>query len=134
MSSVLDLGVHALRVSYSSGTLTCRAVIEESFRVIEKKYEGREVPLPPGWGGFRLVPETVEFWQGRRSRGVKLEAPEAGVEIGAGRVVLNVHHPSDVIAGWALGYAYVVACFLLVRPVRPITVPDETPAVPGSAR
>jgi len=45
-----------------------RAVIEESFRVIEKKYEGREVPLPPNWGGFRLAPETVEFWQGRRSR------------------------------------------------------------------
>ncbi len=45
-----------------------RAVIEESYRVVEKKYEGREVPLPPNWGGFRLAPETVEFWQGRRSR------------------------------------------------------------------
>lgn len=56
------------------------------------------------------------------------------VTIGVGRVVLNVHHPSDVIAGWALGYVYVVACFLLVRPEGPITVPDETPAVPGSAR
>lgn len=56
------------------------------------------------------------------------------VAIGAGRVVLNVHHPSDVIAGWALGYAYFVACLLLIRPVRPITVPDETPAVPGTAR
>ncbi|MEW5812081.1 MAG: phosphatase PAP2 family protein [Actinomycetota bacterium] len=56
------------------------------------------------------------------------------VTIGAGRVVLNVHHPSDVLAGWALGYAYVVACLLLVSPVRPITRPDEIPAVPGSAR
>lgn len=45
-----------------------RAVIEESYRVVEKKYEGREVPLPPQWGGYRLSPETVEFWQGRRSR------------------------------------------------------------------
>ncbi len=45
-----------------------RAVIEESYRVVEKKYEGREVPLPPQWGGYRLAPETVEFWQGRRSR------------------------------------------------------------------
>jgi pyridoxamine 5'-phosphate oxidase len=26
------------------------------------------VPLPPHWGGWRLMPETVEFWQGRRSR------------------------------------------------------------------
>lgn len=45
-----------------------RAVIEESYRVVEKKYEGQEVPLPPQWGGFRLAPEFVEFWQGRRSR------------------------------------------------------------------
>jgi pyridoxamine 5'-phosphate oxidase len=45
-----------------------RAVLEESYRTVEKKYEGRAVPLPPQWGGFRLPPETVEFWQGRRSR------------------------------------------------------------------
>ncbi|MCB0950368.1 MAG: phosphatase PAP2 family protein [Mycobacterium sp.] len=55
------------------------------------------------------------------------------VAIGAGRVVLNVHHPSDVIAGWSLGYAYFVACVLMVPPLRPITQSDETPAVPGSA-
>ena len=30
--------------------------------------EGTEVPLPDFWGGFRLVPEAVEFWQGRDSR------------------------------------------------------------------
>lgn len=30
--------------------------------------KGREVPLPPFWGGYRLAPESVEFWQGRRSR------------------------------------------------------------------
>jgi len=45
-----------------------RAVIEESYRVVEKKYEGREVPLPPQWGGYCLSPDSVEFWQGRRSR------------------------------------------------------------------
>ena len=39
------------------------------------------------------------------------------VAIGVGRVVLNVHHPSDVLAGWALGYAYFVACLLLVPAV-----------------
>jgi pyridoxamine 5'-phosphate oxidase len=37
-------------------------------RATEKKFEGVEAPLPPHWGGFRIVPETVEFWQGRRSR------------------------------------------------------------------
>jgi membrane-associated phospholipid phosphatase len=56
------------------------------------------------------------------------------IAIGLGRVVLNVHHPSDVLAGWALGYAYFVACVLMVRPTRPITRADETPAVPDSAR
>jgi pyridoxamine 5'-phosphate oxidase len=45
-----------------------RAVLEESYRIVEKKYEGRTVPLPPHWGGYRLTPELVEFWQGRRSR------------------------------------------------------------------
>ena len=45
-----------------------RPVIEESYRVVERKYEGREVPLPPQWGGYRLSPVTVEFWQGRRNR------------------------------------------------------------------
>jgi undecaprenyl-diphosphatase len=54
--------------------------------------------------------------------------------IGVGRVVLNVHHPSDVLAGWALGYAYFVACLLILRPQRPITDADETPEVPGIAR
>jgi len=54
--------------SPQSTAVAGRAVIEESYRVIDKKYEGREVPLPPNWGGFRLAPETVEFWQGRRSR------------------------------------------------------------------
>lgn len=56
------------------------------------------------------------------------------VTIGAGRVILNVHHPSDVIAGWALGYAYVVACLLVLRPGRPITQPDEIPEATGTAR
>ena len=54
--------------SPQSTVVAGRAVIEESFRVVEKKYEGRDVPLPPNWGGFRLVPALVEFWQGRRSR------------------------------------------------------------------
>ena len=54
--------------SPQSTAVAGRAVIEESYRVVEKKYEGRTVPLPPNWGGFRLAPETVEFWQGRRSR------------------------------------------------------------------
>jgi membrane-associated phospholipid phosphatase len=56
------------------------------------------------------------------------------VAIGVGRVVLNVHHPSDVVAGWALGYAYFVACLLMIPPSRPVTVTDETPAALDTAR
>ncbi len=54
------------------------------------------------------------------------------VAIGVGRVVLNVHHPSDVIAGWAMGYAYFVVC-LLVLPPR-VTRADETPPAHGTGR
>jgi membrane-associated phospholipid phosphatase len=56
------------------------------------------------------------------------------IAIGVGRVVLNVHHPSDVIAGWALGYAYFVACLVVIPPSRPVTVTDETPAALGNSR
>jgi pyridoxamine 5'-phosphate oxidase len=55
-------------VSQQSAVIAGRSVLEESMKVIEQKYAGREVPLPPHWGGWRLSPETVEFWQGRRSR------------------------------------------------------------------
>jgi membrane-associated phospholipid phosphatase len=56
------------------------------------------------------------------------------VAIGVGRVVLNVHHPSDVLAGWALGYAYFAVCLLMLPPSRPVTEADEIPEAPGSAR
>jgi pyridoxamine 5'-phosphate oxidase len=55
-------------VSLQSSVIAGRRVLENSFKEVEAKYEGREVPLPPHWGGWRLSPETVEFWQGRRSR------------------------------------------------------------------
>ncbi|KAJ5379072.1 hypothetical protein N7509_012191 [Penicillium cosmopolitanum] len=46
-----------------------RALLEQWVNEMEKKFEGVEqIPLPPFWGGVRLVPESVEFWQGRRSR------------------------------------------------------------------
>jgi hypothetical protein len=50
------------------------------------------------------------------------------------RVALFLVHPSDVLARWALGYAYFVACLLMVPPSRPVTVTDETPAALGTAR
>ena len=52
-------------------------------------------------------------------------------EHSAGRVVLNVHHPSDVVAGWARGYAYFVGCLLLVERV---SAAAGTPAEPDTVR
>ena len=45
-----------------------REALEDAYKAMEKKFAGQPVPLPPHWGGWRLSPETVEFWQGRRSR------------------------------------------------------------------
>lgn len=56
------------------------------------------------------------------------------IAIGVGRVVLNVHHPSDVLAGWALGYAYFVVCLLLAPPYPRVRAADETPLTPGTER
>jgi undecaprenyl-diphosphatase len=53
------------------------------------------------------------------------------VAVGVGRVVLNVHHPSDVVAGWALGYVWFVLSLWLLPPR--LTPADETPAVRDSS-
>ena len=55
-------------VSQQSAIIPGRGVLEASLKMLEQKYAGEQVPVPPHWGGWRLVPETVEFWQGRRSR------------------------------------------------------------------
>lgn len=56
------------------------------------------------------------------------------VLVGVGRVALNVHHPSDVVAGWALGYLYFVLCLPVLRKRDPVTATAGTPAAPGTAR
>jgi pyridoxamine 5'-phosphate oxidase len=55
-------------VSQQSSIISGRAVLEDAMKALEKKYAGQEVPTPSNWGGWRVAPETVEFWQGRRSR------------------------------------------------------------------
>jgi pyridoxamine 5'-phosphate oxidase len=55
-------------VSQQSAVIPGRATLEDAMKALEKTYAGAAVPLPPKWGGYRLAPETIEFWQGRRSR------------------------------------------------------------------
>ena len=54
--------------SEQSRAVPDRATLEERSRAVEAEYEGREVPRPPHWGGYRVSPESYEFWQGRENR------------------------------------------------------------------
>ena len=55
-------------VSHQSQVIENRKQLEDRVPEVELKYPGDEVPLPPYWGGFRVTPSSVEFWQGRTSR------------------------------------------------------------------
>ncbi len=54
--------------SHQSRVIPSRQVLEADFRDAEQRYPDGDVPLPPFWGGFRVEPDEVEFWQGRPSR------------------------------------------------------------------
>ena len=55
-------------VSAQSSPIGGRDALEERLRELEVEYEGREIPRPPFWGGYRVEPEAIEFWQGRENR------------------------------------------------------------------
>ena len=55
-------------VSRQSAVLPAREVLEEEYRATEKRFEGGPVPRPPFWGGYRLIPDQIEFWYGRPDR------------------------------------------------------------------
>jgi|SRR5215210_2900949 len=54
--------------SEQSRPIENRTVLEQRVRTLETEYEGREIPRPPFWGGYRVEPDTIEFWQGRENR------------------------------------------------------------------
>jgi pyridoxamine 5'-phosphate oxidase len=55
-------------VSRQSEVIDCREKLENRFEEIAAEYNGRDIPMPEFWGGYRLLPEKIEFWQGRDSR------------------------------------------------------------------
>jgi pyridoxamine 5'-phosphate oxidase len=54
--------------SPQSEVIPGREFLEKRMRDLERRYAGQEVPRPPHWGGWRVVPEVIEFWQGQPNR------------------------------------------------------------------
>ena len=54
--------------SLQSRPVGSRDELDAAFRELEVRFPGEDVPLPPHWGGFRLRPDTIEFWKGRAHR------------------------------------------------------------------
>ncbi len=54
--------------SHQSRVIPGRAALEQDLREVERRFADGEVPLPPHWGGYRVAPESIEFWQGRENR------------------------------------------------------------------
>jgi pyridoxamine 5'-phosphate oxidase len=55
-------------VSPQSEVISSRAVLEQRKAELEKYYSGRDIDCPEHWGGYRLLPERIEFWKGREGR------------------------------------------------------------------
>lgn len=54
--------------SRQSSVVAGREVLEAEMEGLKARFPGEEIPRPPHWGGYRIVPDAVEFWQGRQSR------------------------------------------------------------------
>ncbi len=55
-------------VSPQSRPIANRAVLEQRMEEVQKKFNLCDIPRPPHWGGYRVLPESIEFWQGRSNR------------------------------------------------------------------
>ena len=58
----------AALASNQSGKIENRNALKNKFAELKKEFEGKDVPLPENWGGYRLEHRKVEFWQGRQDR------------------------------------------------------------------
>lgn len=55
-------------VSQQSSVISSRRILEMQWEHMKQRFAAGEIPRPPSWGGFRVVPATIEFWQGRENR------------------------------------------------------------------
>ena len=55
-------------VSAQSSVISSRSLLEAKFDEMKRKFSAKEVPLPSFWGGYRVTPVEIEFWQGRPNR------------------------------------------------------------------
>lgn len=55
-------------VSEQSKAISTRGLLEQQVARMKRRFSAGEVPLPDFWGGYRVIPERIEFWQGRPSR------------------------------------------------------------------
>ncbi len=55
-------------VSNQSEVITSKKILLQKFEEIKSKFQDGEIPLPSFWGGYRVVPQTIEFWQGGPGR------------------------------------------------------------------
>lgn len=55
-------------VSHQSDEITGRNVLKARLDALSRKFKAGEIPVPDFWGGYRIVPETIEFWQGKENR------------------------------------------------------------------
>jgi pyridoxamine 5'-phosphate oxidase len=58
----------AAAASAQSRPVDERRVLEQSIAALDAEYDGAPIPRPQQWGGFRIVPDEIELWQGRRNR------------------------------------------------------------------
>lgn len=54
--------------SDQSEMIESRGFLEQKYREMSEKFKSGQIPLPSFWGGYRLIPERIEFWQGRENR------------------------------------------------------------------
>jgi len=59
------IGAHA---SAQSSVIQSREELDEHYALLHARFDQQDIPRPDTWGGFRVIPHTIEFWQGRPSR------------------------------------------------------------------